>query len=562
MQNNVTTFRTKSAKPNYLPEGFSIKAKTLFYELPRPKNAPEDYETDEFDCCDAFTIVGRTHDHATQALGTLIEHGGHRYVILDSDIHATGNALQKRLSNIGIRVTHGHQYLHRMFTSLKGLPFFLTTDKSGWYEKSFVQQNGTIIGDDQIYLVNADLTRNQQNGTLETWQENVAALAADHPKLLFALATAFSGPLLEKLGDEFLGVHYYGQSSIGKSTALQVATSLFGRYDKDQKSTWRATDNGLENTCRKANSSLLALDEIGEVDAKKVKSIIYMISQGKGKDRMTASGGTPQAKTWRLSLLSTGEISINDLLSKAGENATGGLHVRLLNIDADTGINGIFSTTDKTGSELSNMLKQACNEHCGVAGPEYIKRLLVEIDKDPEAFERKAKSFRKAFRSKYSDPGAQEGRALDTISLIAFAGELANEFGITKYKPGLFEDAAHGAFKSWCGNLSNNSSFEERALLDAFAKFFASYATSKFEAFGTTETRPVNERFGYRDDRGNYYLLPAKLKELIGNMQFKKAKEILAAHGFILSATAHKQRCGADNPLVYEINAAIVLDHV
>jgi hypothetical protein len=60
---------------------------------------------------------------------------------------------------------------------------------------------------------------------------------------VFAICCALTGPLLKLLGGEGGGFHFRGGSSIGKSTALNIAASVWGGGGVSGFSrTWRATD--------------------------------------------------------------------------------------------------------------------------------------------------------------------------------------------------------------------------------------------------------------------------------------------------------------------------------
>lgn len=105
----------------------------------------------------------------------------------------------------------------------------------------------------------------EPSGTLEDWQKNVAIPCLGNPLLELAIAFAFTGPLLEPCGLEGGGLHFFGPSSCGKTTALKVAGSVCGgggKYGYIRQ--WRATDNALEGTAATHCDNLLCLDEIGQ----------------------------------------------------------------------------------------------------------------------------------------------------------------------------------------------------------------------------------------------------------------------------------------------------------
>ena len=83
-----------------------------------------------------------------------------------------------------------------------------------------------------------------QRGTLPGWQASIAASAVGNPMLVLPLCSAFAGPLLALVGMESGGLHLVGDSSTGKTTALQAACSVWG--GESYRRSWRATANGLE----------------------------------------------------------------------------------------------------------------------------------------------------------------------------------------------------------------------------------------------------------------------------------------------------------------------------
>ncbi len=128
-----------------------------------------------------------------------------------------------------------------------------------------------------------------QRGTLHGWQEGTAALAVGNPLLVLALCAAFAGPVLARVNMESGGLHLIGDSSTGKTTALEAACSVWG--GPSYRRSWRTTSNGLEGAAALFNDSLLALDEISECDPRAVGEVVYMLGNGRGKQRAGRTGG-------------------------------------------------------------------------------------------------------------------------------------------------------------------------------------------------------------------------------------------------------------------------------
>src|ERR1700745_1204478 len=135
----------------------------------------------------------------------------------------------------------------------------------------FVFPNCTIgdtAGEHTILQTDKFLDHNfNVRGSLDEWKENVARFAVGNSRLTLAVSVAFGAALIGPCGYESGGVHYRGCSSIGKTTALVVAGSVWGGGGGGYVQTWRATANGLEAVAVAHNDTLLVLDELAQINA-------------------------------------------------------------------------------------------------------------------------------------------------------------------------------------------------------------------------------------------------------------------------------------------------------
>lgn len=94
--------------------------------------------------------------------------------------------------------------------------------------------------------------------------------------------------------DTFLtgfGIHFYEQSSAGKTTTANVAASLYGNPDL-LRLTWYGTALGLANEAAAHNDALMPLDEVGQgVDPHSVAQSAYALFNGVGKLQGAKDGG-------------------------------------------------------------------------------------------------------------------------------------------------------------------------------------------------------------------------------------------------------------------------------
>jgi hypothetical protein len=99
-----------------------------------------------------------------------------------------------------------------------------------------------------------------------------------------------AGPCEEKSG----GFHVTGGSKSGKTTAFQMAATVWGPHRKGAVlRDWNSTGNALEVAAEEAGDGLLMLDEVHQADPRIVTAAVYDLAGEGGKSRLTRDG--PQA---------------------------------------------------------------------------------------------------------------------------------------------------------------------------------------------------------------------------------------------------------------------------
>jgi putative DNA primase/helicase len=127
---------------------------------------------------------------------------------------------------------------------LSQLPRIQCTTQVGWCGEAFVLPD-TVIGPSASGVIFQSGERGyaeyERAGTLEGWQREVAAKAIGNPVLMGSISAAFMGPLLRKCHGESGGFHLVDDSSVGKSTCVRAAASVFGgpRHVRSWNSTAR-----------------------------------------------------------------------------------------------------------------------------------------------------------------------------------------------------------------------------------------------------------------------------------------------------------------------------------
>jgi putative DNA primase/helicase len=209
---------------------------------------------------------------------------------------------------------------------------------TGWQCGAYIMPDGEIIGTpEQPVLFNGRSSAASgytTSGTVESWRESVGRLAFGNYSMMTGVAAALAAPLIGLAGADGFGIHLYEQSSAGKTTTANVASSLYGNPDV-LRLTWYGTALGLANEAAAHNDALMPLDEIGQgADPVEVYKSAYALFNGTGKLQGAKEGGNRDLKRWRTVAISTGEMDLETFIASAGRKAKAGQLVRLLNIPA------------------------------------------------------------------------------------------------------------------------------------------------------------------------------------------------------------------------------------
>ncbi|MFO0911318.1 MAG: DUF927 domain-containing protein [Pirellulales bacterium] len=460
-----------------------------------------------------------------------------------------GPGYRQQLFTRGLRMASGiamQKVLHDYLNSADPSARITVVKNTGWLDGAFVLPQRTIgsaSNNEPIHYQGGDSTGGKYAtaGSLQDWQTNVARYASGNSRLVFALSAALAGPLLKPMNAESGGFHLRGPSSIGKTTAVLIAASVWG--GAGYVNNWRATSNGFEGTATSHSDTLLLLDEIGQCTGKEVGDIAYMLGNGVGKRRATRTGETRPPKIWRVLFISTGEVSISDKIKEdwRGHQSRGGQEVRVIDIPADAGAGfGLFETLHsfETAEVMARHLKDSCAKDYGQASIAFIERLVA----DPEAAVAEVRATQAAFVRDHCPNGAdgQVRRAAMRFGLVAAAGEIAIRFGIFPWETGEANRAAETCFKAWIEARGGIEPHEERAAIERVRHFMEQYGESRFDKLkGDDDKKPlIRDRAGYRekvpDGDDLFYVLPEVFRnEVCRGLDHLYVARTLASKGML-----------------------------
>lgn len=419
---------------------------------------------------------------------------------------------------------------------------FRCVDRAGWHGYCFATPNKTYgNSEDEELLFHSDSKSPYTlSGSFPEWQE-LSKLVEPHSLAVLAFSCAFSGQLVLPLGTESGGFHIYGSSTDGKSTITKASCSVWGN-PKDISKSWRTTDNALENEAELRNDSFLNLDELRQAVPKAVSDIVYMLTGGQGKARSSKAGKNRDAKQFSLMYTSTGEVTLEEHLRRGNIELDAGLLLRFAHLPSDAGKGyGVFDCINygTAPEDIGNRINELASKHYGHAGIRWLEYLTT----DKDAVMEKAQSLLDGFIEQHSQTkNGQANRVLRRFALVATAGELATQAGITGWKPGRAFEAVAQCFNTWIGNLGNGENLEETRILEHIKAFFEANGTSRFEdltvtrqADGEITRQRINNRVGYYDPENKVYLVSPTMfkKEICIGMNEANVKKVLIKHGWI-----------------------------
>ena len=399
----------------------------------------------------------------------------------------------------------------------------------GWYDGCYVLPD-TVIGKNSFDIIfqSGEIFNDEYSckGNVEGWRNEIAKYAVGNHVFTTALSTAFAGPLLKICGVESGGVHFVGNSATGKTGLIEAACSVWG--GESHKRSWRATSNGMEGVATMFNDGLLALDEISECDPREVSAIVYALGNGVGKQRATRNGNARSVKRWQCSVLSSGERTVETTMLEANIKIKAGQTVRLVSVPVERNY-GVWDNIYhcENGAIFTDMIKSASKKHYGLAGREFLEKLTID--------ERDFNSEIELIKSLYSClTGRSEGqikRVISRFAMIAFAGELATEYGLTGWNKGDATAALSITLSEWLKTKPNNENEEKNKVFEQLSSFIERHGDSRFSGILEQSNSPtIHNRAGWwRDESMSRIYLFNKdgMREALKGFDFTTALNVL-----------------------------------
>lgn len=326
----------------------------------------------------------------------------------------------------------------------------IIADQPGWLSDGLTMMlpNGEVIGhmEEPVAITLQGISRPIRwtpQGALKKWLSNAKRFGHKNSSVIFATASAFAGPLLQPLKLEGVIFCFVGETSKGKTSTLDFAASVVGgdpRHKQGFRSSWKATENGVEVIAREGADGLVVLDDTllasGQGKAR-AEAIINMISDfvsGGEKRRYNSPTGSA---AHRIIGWSSSNKSLRKMFENAGMEYGEMYGVRYLQIPAAWRY-GMFDhlPNEFSPAEFSQAISAASKLLYGKPFRRFLKRLVRWRRKKPEKLQafldaRLAAALKAMNVSGHNEA---EGRKARYFALVYQAGCLASKFGALPWK--------------------------------------------------------------------------------------------------------------------------------
>ena len=323
--------------------------------------------------------------------------------------------------------------------------------RTGWHGTRFVLPDDTLGSGDEPEPLHFAGERPGRGlavrGDVERWREDIGRHCPGHVRPLFAVAAALAAPCAALVGTVPAGgFHLAGPSSTGKGLLLRLAASAYG----SEVLPWRTLD-GLETVAAAHSDLPLILDGASTLDPAARERASLALVRGSDKARAFLNGDPRIRLTWRLFLLSAGESPLSQRWGGAGGEPGACLAKHIVELPADAGRG--FGVLDGPGrfdsaAALAAHLAAATERAHGALGRAWLGHLTAQAG--PMALELRERMARFRDLALIRPPADDiERTTVERFALVAAAGEMATDAGLTGWPAGQAQAAALVLIGTW-----------------------------------------------------------------------------------------------------------------
>lgn len=430
--------------------------------------------------------------------------GTRRIEVPETDL-AQLRELKLKLIDSGARLEDDDQAIAHVAAYLKSFaprPLFKRVTANGWLDSG---GSGYVFGDKlfgpkstEMVLRPSD-TNSQfdHSGTIEAWRACTQSLE-NNPLLVAPLCFALAAPLLRPLGQSTFAVSLVGHSSTGKTTVLRLTQALLG--PPNPLATWSGTLNGLRASAVARNDLPLILDEIGQTNPRDIALLTYDLVNGVDKHRANSNGSQAHLSSFATVILTAGEESLSDRMTRAGDKPTGGHAARFitLRIGSPSGVVSDHRGSVDSATFIRNLNAKLRKTH-GVAWPIYVEHVAKHVDQLKSDYEKLRSKIIDGLTADlpFDDSDNIAVRVMDHFLISTFAGYIGVDAGAIDLPKKIIGQSMRVCFANWLSEYSTTRNSVGSLIIERLRTFLQK-RQKQIYPFTEFNKREAQAPFAYR----------------------------------------------------------------
>jgi uncharacterized protein (DUF927 family) len=374
-------------------------------------------------------------------------------------------------------------------------------------------------------------------GRFDKWKEMVGEITCRSNYAIMAIALALTGPVMEPIGeDESILFNFWGATSMGKSSLVVLATSVFSKASKSKLFNFDHSNRGAEEQFASHNHLFLAIDELGSANSKTetkegLRKKSMSIASGAGTVRSKAVDEQLPNLNWLLTAASTGNRPVVCGLQTGDDldpTAVRWLDIRVHNYRSCGFLDKIKGDANVRDNRLliRRVLLGLKTNH-GTVGRRWISHLVRNKAKAIKTIE----SLRGEFVTNHvHDEKSEEGRIGEKFALISAVAQYAASKGLVPWTKEEGKKSCAIIYSRYLKDFGKSPAAHLKAIttlteMIAQQDGLPAYKKEKWDALSS---QPKAMTFGFvkKDSKGRprLYLFPATLNALSTKLGLKESE--------------------------------------
>ena len=270
------------------------------------------------------------------------------------------------------------RYLDAFETSnMDALPSALVTHRMGWQPNGAFVWGTTSFGSfDKVELLDPHKASDWRTiGDEDGWRRAFGVVSG-LPLMVLAVIASVAAPLLHILDQEGFIVDWSGETSHGKTTALNIAASVWGSPEREapagpmgQWASAKGSSVGHRGAAAFRHSLPLILDDTKTGQRDVIAQCAYELPAGRDASRGDRDGTERVPSTWRTVILSCGEARLSSFTQ------AGGARARVLDV-----VGAPMGPKTEANGARAEHVKSLLLANFGHLGPQVVTELLARPD--------------------------------------------------------------------------------------------------------------------------------------------------------------------------------------